>query len=82
MKRLSLVLAVIATTLALSGCVVADGVAHLVKLGQGAQGKTASAPAAASPAAQPAAATADEAPPPPPAPRDTIRVEELSPPHS
>ena len=78
MTRRCLALAAALSLLALSGCAVADGVAHLVKLGQG-QGKPAAAPAAPA-AVQPAAATTDNTPPPPPpAPRDAIGVEELAP---
>ena len=80
MTRPSVVLATLLAVAALSGCAVADGVAHLVKLGQQAQSKTASAAPAAQPAVPPASVTAEDPPVPPPAPRDSIGVEELAPP--
>lgn len=80
MIRPSLVLATLLAVVALSGCAVADGVAHLVKLGQQAQSKTASAAPVGQPAPPPAAVIAEEPPAPPPAPRDSIGVEELAPP--
>ncbi|MDR3437614.1 hypothetical protein [Telmatospirillum sp.] len=68
--------------LSLSGCIVGDSIAHVVKLAQGSGQKNESSgtPAAAAPAP---AAVHDEAPPPPPAAaptRDSVSVETLAPP--
>lgn len=74
-RRFSLA-AALAALLMLSGCVVADGLAHVVKMSESRKG----APAAATPAAQPEAAVPAEAAPPlgqQPPPRDVVKVEEL-----
>jgi len=70
--------------LGLSGCVVGDGVAHVVKLvDRGTNGGSSSTPAPASPravASAPAAPQPEAPPAPMAAPRDDIKVEELAPP--
>lgn len=76
-------LALIVVVLSLSGCIVGDGIAHLVKLTEESQQKTAAAPAADSPASAPAARHDDAPAPPPPAAapsRSTVSVETLAPP--
>jgi PBP1b-binding outer membrane lipoprotein LpoB len=71
---------VFAAALVLSGCVVADGVAHVVKKASesdNSQTQETAAPAADAPA------TTDAGPPPPTpsaAPRDSVQVEQLPPP--
>ncbi len=70
--------------LSLSGCIVGDGIAHLVKMTEQSQKKTADAPAEITSAPPAPAAPRDEAPPPPPpaaAPsRSAVSVETLAPP--
>jgi hypothetical protein len=81
--RLSLLfIALVVATLSLSGCIVGDGIAHLVKLTEESQKKDAAAPAKDSPGDVPAARR-EEAPPPPPAAapsRSAVSVETLAPP--
>lgn len=65
---------------ALSGCVLADGVAHVVK--KASESDNSQAQETAAPAAD-APATTDAGPPPPApsaAPRDSVQVEQLPPP--
>lgn len=68
--------------LLLSGCIIGDGIAHVVKLTQESHdGTDASASESLAPAE--AAAPRDAAPPPPPAPapaRNSVSVETLAPP--
>ena len=66
--------------LMLSGCMFADGVAHVVKLSESAKGAPAAKPAATQPvASEPAADQGGAAPPTPqaPPPRDDVIVEAL-----
>jgi hypothetical protein len=75
---------VVVTVLSLSGCIVGDGIAHVVKLTEQNQKKSEPAPAADSTANAPTAvAPRDVAPPPPPAAapsRSAVSVETLGPP--
>jgi hypothetical protein len=83
-RSLILAAVLLAAGMSLSACMVADGIAHVVKLADHNLSKSDAATPTAPPAAQPAPTAQDTspaAPPPAPAPRETIRVEEL-PPHS
>jgi hypothetical protein len=69
--------------LALSGCAIGDGIAHVVKLAAKHSGDSSDQAATAAPApAQPAPAAKDADLPPPPvaAPTSQIQVEDLPPP--
>jgi hypothetical protein len=83
-RRLIAALLLLVAALPLSGCVVGDGIAHIVKMtNDGLSGRdSSSAPAEASaPAVAPA--PQDVAPPPPPAAapaRSSVDVETLAPP--
>lgn len=83
-RLVSLILLFAALSLSLSGCIVGDGIAHLVKLAQH-EGQQKTDDSQAAPAAVPEAVAAprDEAPPPPPAAapsRSAVSVETLEPP--
>jgi len=73
---------VVVAVLSLSGCIVGDGIAHVVKLTEQSQKKTVDAPVAGSAATVPVAPH-DDAPPPAPAAapsRSAVSVETLAPP--
>lgn len=71
------------SVLPLSGCIVGDGIAHVVKMTQDSmkKGDSAASPEAAPAAAPARSAVRDEAPPPAAAPsRSSVSVETLAPP--
>jgi hypothetical protein len=83
-RRLIAALLLLAAALPLSGCVVGDGIAQIVKLtNDGLSGSRSSSAPAEAPAPTPAPAPQDLAPPPPPAAapaRSSVNVETLAPP--
>ncbi|HXP95241.1 MAG TPA: hypothetical protein VN809_00920 [Telmatospirillum sp.] len=81
MIGLTRIFCILAVTLSLSGCIIGDGIAHVVKLAQENQQTSSAAPAGGAAAAP--VAVHDEAPPPPPAAapvRNSVSVETLAPP--
>ncbi|PKU21659.1 hypothetical protein [Telmatospirillum siberiense] len=84
-RLVSLILLFTGLSLSLSGCIVGDGIAHVVKLAQqSGQKKTEAAQAEPAAAPEAAAAPRDDSPPPPPAAapsRSAVSVESLDPPH-
>ena len=80
--RFTGVVCALISPLLLSGCIIGDGIAHVVKLTQESH-DGADAPASESSAPVEAEAPRDVAPPPPPAPaptRNSVSVESLAPP--
>lgn len=81
-RLVSSFLLIAALCVSLSGCIVGDSIAHVVKLAVGTDGERKADSAGAAPEVQPPPPAAhDEAPPPAAAPpRSSVSVETLAPP--
>jgi hypothetical protein len=82
MIGLARIFCILAVPLFLSGCIIGDGIAHVVKLTQENQQTSSAAPAGGAATAAPVAVH-DAAPPPAPAAapvRNSVSVETLAPP--